>query len=64
MPLFGLSGTLRIQADGNWSYSAGNSQSTIQQLDLGETLTDTLTIFSVDRTPHDIVITIHGSDEG
>lgn len=62
--LTGLYGTLDIDASGLWSYTADNSQPAIQQLNTGDTLTDTLTIQTVDGTTQDIVITIAGRDDG
>ncbi len=56
-------GYLTIDVVGNWYYAAINSQAVIQNLASGETLTDTLTVSSVDGTTHNIVITIVGVDE-
>lgn len=61
--IVGSYGSLDIQTDGSWSYTADNNQIAIQNLNQGETLTDTLTVSSVDNTTHDVVITINGSDE-
>ena len=59
----GTYGSLTIDADGNWSYSADNSQSDIDSLGNGDTLTDTLQVRSVDGTTHDVVITINGTND-
>ena len=59
----GSYGSLTIDASGNWSYAADNSQTAIQSLDAGESLTDTLTVSSVDGTTHDVVITINGTED-
>ena len=56
-------GTLNLAENGNWSYTADNSQSAIQQLDSGETLEDGFTITSADGTAHQIVITINGTGD-
>lgn len=56
-------GSLSITTAGNWVYRADNSQSAIQNLANGESLTDNLTINSVDGTSHTITITISGMDE-
>jgi len=40
----GTYGSLTIDTAGNWAYSADNTQAAIQQLDVSETLTDTLTV--------------------
>ncbi len=59
----GAYGSLTIDAAGNWAYAADNTQAAIQQLDVSETLTDTLTVTSFDGTTHDIVITINGAED-
>ncbi len=56
-------GGLTINAAGNWSYAASNTQTSIQNLATGATLTDNLTISSVDGTTHVVTITIIGVDE-
>ena len=56
-------GGLTINAAGSWGYAASNSQSVIQNLITGATLTDSLTISSVDGTTHTITITIIGVNE-
>ncbi len=48
---------------GNWSYSALNSQTVIQSLATGATLTDILTVTSSDGTAHDVVVTITGTND-
>ncbi len=59
----GSYGKLIINAAGNWIYAADNSQTAIQNLVAGKTLTDSLIINSADGTPHIIAITILGADE-
>ncbi len=56
-------GSLTIDAAGNWNYAANNNQSIIQNLVSGATLTDSLTVSSVDGTTHTVVITIKGINE-
>ncbi|RKZ55670.1 MAG: hypothetical protein DRQ44_17540, partial [Gammaproteobacteria bacterium] len=56
-------GSLTIDAAGNWSYAAGNSQSAIQGLAGGATLTDNLSVSSIDGTEHTVVMTITGMDD-
>jgi VCBS repeat-containing protein len=60
----GSYGDLTIDAAGNWSYAADNSQSVIQQLAVGATLTETITVTSADGTPQDITIIINGTNDG
>jgi VCBS repeat-containing protein len=59
----GIYGSLNIDASGNWSYAADNSQSVIQDLLEYQTLTDTFTVHSVDLTPHNVVVTINGTED-
>lgn len=56
-------GRLNLFRSGYWYYSADNTQSVIQNLAHGQTLTDSLTISSIDGTMQNIVITIHGANE-
>ena len=61
-PMTGDYGKLTIAADGAWTYTARNSQSDIQDLDTGETLTDTFTVTSADTvTKTTVTITINGA---
>ncbi len=63
-PLTGDYGTLTITADGAWMYKAANSQKAIQDLGVGATLTDTLTVTSADTvTTTSIIITINGAND-
>ncbi|MGL5288432.1 MAG: VCBS domain-containing protein, partial [Aeromonas sp.] len=60
----GKYGDLTIDANGNWTYLADNSQTVIQDLKAGETLTDTIKVTSSDGvTQTDVVITIVGTDD-
>lgn len=63
---FGLAGTggygqLSIDSDGNWKFTADNSQDVIQDLTPSDTpLIDTFTVTSMDGTSHEISISISG----
>ncbi|MGL1040860.1 VCBS domain-containing protein, partial [Vibrio vulnificus] len=71
----GTYGDLILLTDGTWHYHAdtghraliGGTTTTrgtaIDQLGENQSLTDTITIHSKDGTTHDIVITIHGSND-
>ena len=61
--IVGTYGRLSIDAAGNWSYAADNTQAAIQQLDAGESVTDVLTVTTADGTTHDVTITINGSED-
>ena len=61
-PVTGSVGSLTITADGAWTYTALNSDSKIQGLGAGETLTDTLRVTSADTvTTTTVTITINGA---
>ncbi|NSM23048.1 hypothetical protein HT094_01130 [Shewanella sp. ZOR0012] len=59
----GSYGMFSLDADGQWRYSADNSQSAVQQLKAGETLTDSITVQSVGGTTHTVTITLTGSND-
>ncbi|WP_422472935.1 VCBS domain-containing protein [Endozoicomonas sp. ALB032] len=61
--LSGSHGQLSINADGSWTYSADNSQSTIQTLGDGDSLTDSFTVQTADGTQHIVTATIHGTND-
>ncbi|WP_198589626.1 VCBS domain-containing protein, partial [Shewanella sp. 10N.286.51.B7] len=61
--LQGQFGTLSINNLGHWTYTADNSQQTIQGLKTGESLTDTLIVHSVDGTEQKVTVTINGTDD-
>jgi VCBS repeat-containing protein len=56
-------GQLVITSEGDWWYYADNNQTVIQNLASGATLTDSLTVSSIDGTTHTVTITIVGVDE-
>ncbi|MEG3756265.1 VCBS domain-containing protein, partial [Psychromonas arctica] len=59
----GTYGAITIDADGNWTYAADNTQAAIQSLDDGESITDTITVMTSDGVEQEIVITINGMDD-
>ncbi|MDC5853900.1 VCBS domain-containing protein [Vibrio europaeus] len=71
----GQYGDLLLRKDGTWFYHADTGQirstgglastrgTAIDQLGENQTLTDTITVYSKDGTSHDLVITIHGSND-
>ncbi|WP_198590895.1 VCBS domain-containing protein, partial [Shewanella sp. 10N.286.52.C2] len=59
----GQFGTLSINSLGHWTYTADNSQPTIQGLKTGESLTDTLIVHSIDGTEQKVTVTINGTDD-
>ena len=50
-----------MTAAGVWTYTLDNANSTVQALNVGDTLTDTFTVTTVDGTAEVVTITIHGS---
>ena len=59
----GTYGSLSIDASGSWTYSADNTETAIQTLGSGETLTETIQVTADDGTTQDIVITINGTND-
>ncbi len=59
----GAYGSLTIDAVGNWTYAAANSQTAIQQLDTGESISEVLTVTAADGTTHNVTITINGAED-
>ncbi len=59
----GTYGSVTIDASGNWSYAADNSQAAVQGLSNGESLTDVIIVTTIDGVTHDITITINGVDD-
>lgn len=59
----GTYGTLSIDAAGVWIYTLTNTDTTVQALDTGDTLTDDITITTTDGTTETISITIAGTTE-
>ena len=57
-------GTFTLAADGNWTYTANNSQTAIQQLGAGQSITDSFTAVSSDGTASQLVtVTINGTND-
>ena len=57
-------GTFSIDADGHWTYELNNRHPDVQALDAdSDPVIRTLTVTSADGTPHDVVVTIAGSDD-
>ncbi|MDQ2082873.1 VCBS domain-containing protein, partial [Xanthobacteraceae bacterium Astr-EGSB] len=57
-------GTFTLDAAGNWTYTADGTQTAIQELGAGQSLTDTFTAVSSDGTASQLVtVTIHGTND-
>ncbi|NQD38888.1 tandem-95 repeat protein [Permianibacter sp. IMCC34836] len=60
----GSFGSLTLDANGNWTYTlTANSTLAVQALDDSESITDSVTVSSVDGTTHVITITINGTND-
>src|SRR5262249_44006258 len=60
----GLYGTFTLDAFGNWTYTANDSQAAIEQLNTGQFITDSFTAVSSDGTNSQVVtVKINGTTE-
>src|SRR4029077_18173427 len=56
--------TFPLDAAGNWTYTAADSQAAVQQLGAGQSITDSFTAVSSDGTASQLVtVTIHGTND-
>ena len=55
--------TYTVTAAGVWTYTLDNSNPAVQALNVGQTLTDTLTAITVDGTEQVVTITINGTND-
>ena len=55
--------TYTLTAAGVWTYTLDDSNPTVQALNVGQTLTDTFTAFTVDGTAQVVTITINGAND-
>ena len=56
-------GTFTMTATGVWTYRLDDTNSVVQALDVGDTLTDTFTVTAVDGTAQQVTITIQGASD-
>ena len=52
-----------MTAAGVWTYTLNNTNHAVQALNVGDTLTDTFTVTTVDGTPQLVTVTINGSND-
>jgi VCBS repeat-containing protein len=57
----GSYGAFSLVSNGTWSYFADNTQAAVQDLDQGETLTDSFTVFSIDGSEQTVTITLNSN---
>lgn len=56
-------GTFTVTIVGIWSYTLDNTDAAVEALNVGDTLTDTFTVTTVDGTPQVVTITIDGAND-
>src|SRR5947208_189515 len=56
-------GSFTMTAAGAWSYTLNNANSTVQALNVYDTLTDTFTVTTVDGTAQVVTVTITGASD-
>jgi VCBS repeat-containing protein len=56
-------GTFMMTAAGVWTYTINEANSAVQALNVGDTLTDTFTVTTIDGTPQVVTIVIHGTND-
>ena len=59
----GRFGTFTMAADGVWTYTINNADSAVQALNVGDTLTDTFTVTTVDGTAQMVTVIIKGTND-
>ncbi|NOH78647.1 tandem-95 repeat protein [Vibrio sp. RE86] len=59
----GTYGHFIVSAKGTWAYVADNDNQQLQDLDNGQTLTDSVEVTSKDGTKHSITVTINGTTD-
>ncbi|CDT37177.1 Putative RTX toxin, VCBS repeat protein [Vibrio coralliirubri] len=61
--IVGNLGTLHLTDSGAWTYDLDNTNPTVQALGAHKTATDTITVHSADGTPHQVTITVNGTND-
>src|SRR5205814_4079728 len=56
-------GTYAMTAGGTWTYTLDNSNAAVQALNVGGTLTDHITVQTIDGTSQVVTITINGTND-
>ena len=56
-------GTYTLTAAGLWTYTLDNSNADVQARNVGQILSDTFTVVTVDGTPQVVTITINGAND-
>ncbi|MEZ8696474.1 VCBS domain-containing protein, partial [Vibrio lentus] len=61
--IVGNLGTLHLTDSGAWTYDLDNTNPIVQALGANKTATDTITVHSADGTPHQVTITVNGTND-
>ncbi|WP_333912361.1 VCBS domain-containing protein [Vibrio coralliirubri] len=61
--IVGNLGTLHLTDSGAWTYDLDNTAPNVQALGAHKTATDTITVHSADGTPHQVTITVNGTND-
>ncbi|WP_207105018.1 VCBS domain-containing protein [Tardiphaga sp. P9-11] len=56
-------GKYTIDATGHWTYTVNDANTTVNALQVGQHLTDTFTVQTVDGTPQVVTVTINGAND-
>ncbi|MEH2550723.1 VCBS repeat-containing protein [Bradyrhizobium sp. AZCC 2262] len=56
-------GTFTMTKAGVWTYTVNDANSAVQALNVGDTLTDSFTVTSIDGTPQVVTVTINGAND-
>ncbi|WP_247833213.1 VCBS domain-containing protein [Bradyrhizobium sp. 200] len=56
-------GTFTMTADGVWTYTVNDANSAVQALNVGDKLTDSFTVTTIDGTPQVVTVTINGAND-
>ncbi|MEH2559871.1 VCBS repeat-containing protein [Bradyrhizobium algeriense] len=56
-------GTFTMTAAGVWAYTVNDSNSAVQALNVGDKLTDSFTVTTIDGTPQTVTVTINGTND-
>ena len=56
-------GTFQMTSGGVWTYTLDNAHAVVQGLNVGQTLSDTFTVTTVDGTAQQISVTINGTND-
>ncbi|BCG82049.1 beta strand repeat-containing protein [Mesorhizobium sp. 113-3-3] len=56
-------GTYQMTTGGVWTFTLNNNNATVQALNVGQHLTDTFTVTTIDGTPQVVTVTINGTND-